>query len=69
MKSQLATTKIVYYHQHVNERGFVESKVRVEVPGLGVTITEAFEQWKQFMSGCGYGGMDKYELEERDEND
>jgi len=65
----MPTTKIVYYSQHVNARGQVEGRVRVEVPGLGITITDAFEQWKAFMSACGYGGMDKLELTEVEDDD
>lgn len=68
MKSKLTTTKIVYYYQHVNERGLVESKARVEVPGLGVTIDEAFRQWKGFMAACGYLGIENYELERVDDD-
>ena len=69
MSSKLPTTKIVYYYQHVNQYGRTEKNVRVEVPGLGVTITEAFEEWKAFMSAVGYAGMEKYELMENNDND
>lgn len=64
MKAHLKTSKVVYFYQHVNERGFCEIRAKVELPGWGHTVDDCFQAWKQFMSACGYVGMEKYELEE-----
>lgn len=68
MKSKLATTKMVYYYQGINAYGHVDKTARVELPGMGITISEAFEEWKAFMSAVGYSGMEQYELEVRQDD-
>lgn len=67
MKLPIATTKIVYYYQGVNLYGKVEKHARIELPGMGTTISDAFEEWKNFMAAVGYLGMEKYELTEIEE--
>lgn len=68
MKINMPTTKMVYYYQHVNQYGHLETKARVEVLGLGITVTSAFEEWKHFMAAVGYFGMEKYELTETEDD-
>ena len=68
MKIKMQTTKMVYYYQSVNKYGHIDKTCKVEMPGLGVTITDAFEEWKSFMAACGYFGMEQYELRESEES-